>query len=97
MREFALSDHLPGIYVTLETTGLSGLKAEDVARLREWELARIVRMEGQFVQYHDGYLPEVGYRQMLSRAKESALLWKNLGIRSSNPEFRKALENDDDA
>ncbi len=95
-RDFALSDHLPGIYVVIEESGVSALSREQLGRVRSWELARIMRMEGQFVQYHDGYLDEKGYELMLNAARQSAPLWKELGIQSLYPAFRDAVNSDDD-
>ena len=87
MRDAALSEYLPEIYVIVQESGVRELNEEQLFRLRSWEMARILRMEGQYVQYHDGYLPETGYQIMLKTAEELAPLWKELGIRSANDAF----------
>lgn len=97
MRDFALSDYLPDIYVLIDNAGVESLNEAQLARIRSWEMARIVRMEGQFVQYRDGYLPEMGYQIMLNTARKNARLWKQLGVESPNEEFRRALETNEDA
>jgi hypothetical protein len=61
-----------------------------------WEMAKILRMEGQFVQYQAGYLPEPSYQTMLDVARQTEPLWKELEIQSRNAEFRRALEGDGD-
>jgi hypothetical protein len=95
-RDFAMSDHLPAIYVQVETSGVESLDAEQLSRIQSWEMARILRMEGQFVQYQAGYLTESNYKIMLDVAREIEPLWKELNIQSRNTDFLKALERDDD-
>ena len=94
MRDAAISDHLPEIYVIVEKSGVEELDREQLFRIRSWEMARIIRMEGQYVQFHDGYLPETGYKIMIETAKENLQLWNDLGIQSANSEFRAAIESE---
>ena len=96
-REFASSEYLPAIYVLVEESGVEALDPTQLYRIQSWEMARILRMEGQFVQYHSGYLPETSYQIMLDVARQYATLWKELEIQSRNKNFLKALKNDDDA
>ncbi len=95
-RDFALSEHLPVIYVQVEEAGIESLDAEQLMRIQAWEMARILRMEGQFIQFHSGYLPESNYQIMLDVARELTPLWEELGIQSRNTAFLDALANVDD-
>ena len=95
-RDFALSEHLPAIYVQIEESGVKSLDAEQLIRIQYWEMARILRMEGQFEQYQSGYLLESNYQIMLDGARELTPLWDELGLRSSNVDFQEALANEDD-
>ena len=97
MRDYALSDYLPDIYVLIKASGVDSLSDAQLSRVQSWEMARIVRMEGQFVQYQDGYLPETGYQIMLNTARKNEQLWKEIKVHSENADFRIAIESDGDA
>jgi len=86
-QEFALSSDLHPIYVKLEQTGLSSLSAEELLRVRAWELARLQRMAGQHYQYHQGYLDQSAYQAMMSNAQGWIGLWDDLGFGGATPEF----------
>ena len=86
-RDYALSEFLPKIYVKVQTDGLSSLDGVQLERIKSWELARILRMESQFVQYQSGYLSETSYKGMLKSARKLVPLWKELGIQSRNAMF----------
>jgi len=93
LRQFALSNDLPGIYVQLEESGLGSLNAEQLSRVVAWEWARQTRMEGQFHEYQDGYLDEKSYRAMLGAAQRYLALWDELGLNPSSEEFTQAVRN----
>jgi hypothetical protein len=95
-RDFALSDFLPAIYAQIEATGVESLDTEQLLRVRSWEMARILRMESQYVQYEAGYLPESSYQTMLDAARELEPFWKELGVQSRSPVFLKALAGEGD-
>ena len=86
-QQFALSDDLPAIYVKLEQTGLKSLDAEELLRVRSWELARYQRMAGQHYQYQQGYLDEAAYRAMMRTAQTWMDIWETLGFGTGNREF----------
>lgn len=90
-RDYALAEHLPEIYVIVAETGVEDLNASQLERIRSWEMARIVRMEGQFVQYHSGYLSDSAYKIMLEFAETKIGLWNELGLRSRNTEFNRVI------
>lgn len=96
-RDYALAEHLPEIYVIVAEKGVDDLNASQLERIKSWEMARIVRMEGQYVQHHSGYLSESAYKIMLKFAITKIGLWNELGIRSSNSGFNRAIGVADDA
>ena len=69
-REFAGSEHLPGIYVKLNDGGLESLTSEELSRLRSWEVARMLRMQGQNNQYEEGFLDSLAIVEL--EAEEGA-------------------------
>jgi hypothetical protein len=90
-RDYALSDHLPEIYVIVDEEGVSGLNKAQLERLRSWEMARLLRMEGQYVQFHAGYLSDTAYAIMLKFAQTKTALWNELEIAGDHPEFNNTL------
>jgi len=90
-QQFALSTDLPPIYVKLEQTGLNSLDAEELLRVRAWELARSQRMAGQYYQFQQGYLDEAAYRAMMGAAEDWIDLWEILGLGVANQEFFQAV------
>ena len=93
LRQFALSNDLPGIYVQLKDSGVDSLNAEQLSRVVAWEWARQTRMEGQFHEYQEGYLDEKSYRSMLGAAQRYVDLWDELGLNGASEEFTQAVRN----
>ena len=92
-QQYALSAHLPALYIKLRESGLESLTAEERDRLRSWESARRTRMQGQFYQYEQGLLDESAYRAMLRAARSQLSLWQALDIERTLPgdEFDRAV------
>ena len=93
LRQFALSNDLPGIYVQLKDSGVDSLNAEQLSRVVAWEWARQTRMEGQFHEYQEGYLDEKSYRSMLGAAQRYVDLWDELGLNGTSEEFTQVVRN----
>lgn len=90
-QQFALSSDLPQIYVKLEASGLNSLNAEELLRVRSWELARSQRMAGQHYQFQQGYLDEAAHSAMLRAARNSIDLWEEFGFGVANSDFFLAV------
>jgi len=76
----ALSDYIPVIQEKLETSGIEALDPIELRRLRDWETARIYRMQGQWRAYSQGLLDENSYDVMIGAAGRSYVGWERLGI-----------------
>jgi len=91
----ALSDYLPSIYDQLESEGVSSLSSIELRRLRDWETARVYRMQGQHYQYRQGFLDDPSFEDLLVGARDLLPLWESLGIDQANfdPEFIELTRN----
>ena len=91
----ALSDYLPIIYDKLEKDGIDSLNSVEIRRIRDWETARIYRMQGQHYQYQQGFLDDSSYTDLVNGARSLLPLWDSLDvdIESFDPEFMEALNN----
>ncbi|MEQ8314748.1 MAG: hypothetical protein RL839_04745 [Gammaproteobacteria bacterium] len=83
-REYAVSEILPPIYVKIEETGLESLTPEELERVNAWEASRAARMNGQLVQYRNGFLDEESYQQMIAVGVRIYPLWEELGRTQSS-------------
>ena len=80
-KDYALSEHLPGIVVKYRESGIEALTAVEISRYRSWELARRSRMSAQYRQYLMGYLDqETAERTVLDAALSFASTWDDLGL-----------------
>ena len=58
-----------------------------------WELARLIRVESQFVQWQQGLLDDEFYEHQFKQGvRTSAPLWNELGLRLVRPSFRAEVE-----
>jgi hypothetical protein len=80
-KDFAISEHLPGIVVKYQESGIEALTAVEISRYKSWELARRSRMSAQYRQYLMGYLDqETAERTVLDAALSFANTWDDLGL-----------------
>ena len=93
-REYALSDVLPELYVKISQSGVESLSPVELERVSNWELATITRLNGQFIQYQQGFLNIGSYNEMLIVGSGRLSLWKELGISTVFEELIKTLERD---
>jgi hypothetical protein len=82
-REFALSNHMPEIYVKISESGVNSLTPVELLRAQNWERARQTHINGQIKQFQQGYLAESAYQTILGIASEMRPLWIELGLESS--------------
>jgi hypothetical protein len=93
-REYALSDVLPELYVKISQSGVESLSPVELERVSNWELATITRLNGQFIQYQQGFLNIGSYNEMLIVGSGRLSLWKELGISTVFEELIKTLERE---
>ena len=90
----AVSDYLPEIYVKLEQNGLDALSPVEFFRLRQWEFARTIRINGQLSQYDRGFLDEESYEAATRVAVENLNLWRQLEIPLDSGALQRLVENE---
>lgn len=83
-REFAVSEFLPELYVKIRETGVSSLTPVERERVVSWEGSRMARINGQYVQYQEGFLDDDSYEQMMEIGSRVLPLWKELNIADSS-------------
>ena len=76
----ALSDYLPAIYDKIQTEGVESISSIELRRVRDWEDARIYRMQGQYYQYQQGFLGENSYQDLVRGGKAFLPRWESFGI-----------------
>lgn len=91
LQQYALDSDLPAIYVKLQQSGLDSLDATERERVRAWELARLVRMQGQHFQHEQGFLDDTSYRDMLDNARRYVDLWDSLQLGTEDHAFIQAV------
>jgi len=91
LQQYALSSDLPAIYVKLRQSGLESLDTLERERVRSWELARLIRMQGQHHQHRQGFLDEISYRDMLENARRYIDLWDALELETEDRDFLEAV------
>ena len=91
----ALSDYLPGIYDKLEKEGLDSVSDIELRRLRDWEMARVYRIQGQFHQYQLGYLDEHSFQDVLLGGRTFFSRWEalDLDLNELHPDFIAMIRN----
>jgi len=78
-QNIALSDYLPAIYEKIDSEGTSSLTNIELRRVRNWESARIYRMQGQYYQYEQGFLNERSYQDLVRGVRLFLPMWKAVG------------------
>ena len=98
-REVALSGEFAEILFKYRNEGIESLSGVELLRMRNWEIARISRMEGMYYQYQRGLLEEEEVASMLGSIRNTHLpRWKELGVYGDgdtsilSSSFRKAIE-----
>ena len=91
----ALSEYMPIIYDKIDHDGVSSLTSIEFRRIRDWETARIYRMQGQHYQYQQGYLEDNSFTDLITSARTLLPFWTSLGIDVStfDPEFIANIRN----
>ena len=86
---------MPIIYQKMENDGVNSLSNIELRRVRDWETARIYRMQGQHYQYQQGYLDESSFTDLVRGARAILPIWNSLGIDIStfDPEFIATIQN----
>ena len=89
----ALSDYLPNIYEKIDNEGIGSITGLERRRARNWESARIYRMQGQYYQYQQGFLDERSYRDLLRGGRDFLPVWEALGadIDALDPDFLEII------
>lgn len=72
----ALSDYLPAIYEKLESEGIESVSELELRRIRDWENARIYRMQGQYYQHQQGFLDQRSYNDLIRGVRSFVPLWE---------------------
>jgi hypothetical protein len=75
----ALSDYLPAIYDKIDNDGIDSISNTELRRIRDWETARIYRMQGQYYQYQQGYLDDRSYQDLIRGVQAFIPIWEKVG------------------
>ena len=86
-----LSSELPEILIKVMNEGFDSLTEAEKFRVRGWELARLSRMNLQYIQYQEGYLDQRLYEEMMSTASELIDFWQEIGVGLERYEFLDEL------
>ena len=85
-REIALSPDLAEIIAKYNAQGVESLTPAELIRIRNWNLAIIRRMQGQYYQWQQGFLDRQVIDQTLDLiANSSYETWEELGIAGGFP------------
>ncbi len=90
--EYALSDQIPVISVKARAEGVNSLSSVERSRLRALEMARMLRMQGQYYQYRQGYIDYDTVQDVLDGAAFRLEFWRQLNINIVDIPFREAVE-----
>ncbi len=89
----ALSDYLPAIYEKIDNEGIESITNIELRRIRDWETARIYRMQGQYFQYQQGFLDERSYQDLIRGIRAFLPTWEAVGAEmdSLDPELMEIV------
>ena len=92
--EYAVSEDLARIDVKATEHGIETLTPVERSRLANWEAAKILRAESQYLQYSQGLLDEDFYENgFVVVVKQSLSRWDKLGVlAATGSSFRNAIE-----
>ena len=96
-RDLAHSEYIGPILATIDIEDeqiLDSLSSEEIWRLRQYYVSRMVDLDNEFYQYQNGFLDEeywsmVNRRSVLRNAKG----WRAMGVGELRPEFSKLVDN----
>ena len=89
----ALSETILEIRTRAISEGVHSLSDVERARLRSYEVARVVRIEGQYYQWKHGLIDEDDLYELFGKVVENNWrLWQELGVAHGRREFRQAVD-----
>ena len=91
-RAFGESNYLPEIELKYLAEGMQSLSALEIARLRRWDEAVMLRMQSHYYHYQQGYLDQETGEQVLQAAARRLERWKALGVEIENQLFKRLVE-----
>ena len=79
--QVALSEDLAELFVKYDSSGVESLTPAELKRVQAWEGGVLRRMQGQYFQYHKGFLDRLSIDMMLDGiANDAYERWDELGL-----------------
>jgi len=76
-----------------DTDELNALSPEDKLRLKTFFTSRRIDADNEFFQYEKGYLDEEYYKNsLIPQIRQTAPIWRALGVRESRTSFREFVD-----
>ncbi len=95
-RDLADSEYIGPILATIDIEdeqSLDSLSSEEIWRLRQYYVSRMVDLDNEFYQYQNGYLDEEFFEGQFKRSvARNAKGWRALGIGELRPDFTKVVD-----
>lgn len=90
----ALSEDMSGLRLRVRDEGVTSLSKLERERLRNWNWGTLLRMQGQYYLYQQGFLDRASVDGMLSNLVETYPSWIQLGLDEyiEIPELREEIE-----
>lgn len=91
----ALSEDMSALRMKVRDEGAASLSKLELERLRNWNWGTLMRMQGQYYLYQQGFLDRASVDGMLSNLAETYPSWIQLGLREriEIPELREEIES----
>ena len=89
---FGESEYLPQIELKYRSEGVQSLSELERLRLHRWETSVMLRMQGHYYQYQQGYLDQETGDRVLIAAVSQLKRWDELGVVIENKNFRRLVE-----
>ena len=92
-QQYALSADLAEIYMRARQDGVEALRADEIARLAEWERARILSARKQQLLYQMGYVDQDRIDRMFRGGSRSLDFWEDLDlVAGMHPDLYREFE-----
>jgi len=95
-RDLADSEYIGPILARVDfedEQSLNNLSDEEMWRLRQYYVSRMIDLDNEFYQYQSGFLSEEFFQSQYQRSVlRNARQWRALGIREIRPEFEQLID-----
>ncbi|MEQ9006764.1 MAG: hypothetical protein RLP12_02695 [Ekhidna sp.] len=91
--EIATNEELVQLFEKYDNDGIDSLTPTELRRIRSWETGVILRMQGQYYQYQQGFLNRFSIDNTLDDIAPRYSRWEELGITDTIeiPEWKQEI------